>query len=125
VNPRNGYAAALEALADTLGRDEWVTVLTVRGLGHTPRLHVTNRSVPDLASDVYAEAGWFWWPHAERITRTGDPAAAALLVAQTLGASASAAGLPPGPGPLPRRVPPDRPGPAHRIPPDTPQAARR
>jgi hypothetical protein len=117
--------AALEALAGALNAQEWVTVLTVRGLGHTPRLHVTNRSVPDLASDVYAEAGWFWWPHAERIAHAGDPAAAALMVAQTLGAGASAPEPPPWPGPLPRRVPPDRPRQAHRIPPGTPHGAWR
>jgi hypothetical protein len=84
-------------------------------------------------------AGWFWWPHAERIARTGDPAQAAAIIAQALGAGAQAdapvtghdhapVGAP-GPvaaaGPLPRRVLPDRPGQAGRIPPDTRQRARR
>jgi hypothetical protein len=124
MNPGNGYAAALEALADTLGRDEWVTVLTSRGPGHTPRLHVINRSIPALASDVYAESGWFWWPHAERIARTADPAAAAVVVAQALSAAGSATEPPPGRGPLPQRVPPDQAGQTQRVPPDT-QGARR
>jgi hypothetical protein len=79
---------ALEALAGALGRDEWVTVLTARGLGHTPRLHVINRRLPALASDVYAEAGWYWWPHAERIARTGNLGQAAAAVAYVLGTDA-------------------------------------
>jgi len=126
VNPGTGCLAALETLADALGRDEWVTVLTTRGAGHTPRLHVINRRVPVLASDVYAEAGWFWWPHAERIARTDDPGAAAVLVAHALSAGDSAAQPSPGRAPLPQRFPPDQRGQTHRVPPDTaPQGARR
>lgn len=78
-----GGEAALEALAAALGRDKWVTVLTTRVLGNT-RLHVINRHLPVLSSDVYAEAGWYWWPHAQRIARTGSPRQAAATVARTL-----------------------------------------
>jgi hypothetical protein len=85
-------SSALEALAETLGRDAWVTVLTVRGLAHNPRLHVINRSTPRLASDIYAESGWYWWPHAERIARTATPGQAAAIIAQALGAGTHADG---------------------------------
>jgi hypothetical protein len=114
LNASTGCGAALEALAAKLGRDQWVTVLTVRGPGHTPRLHIINRSVPDLASDVYAEADWYWWPHAERIARTADPATAAGIMAQALSPSADTPEPPHG-----------QRSQAHRTSPDTSQSARR
>jgi hypothetical protein len=137
MNAGSGGAAALEALAGVFGRDGWVTVLTSHGPGHTPRLHVANRSVPALASDVYAEAGWFWWPHAERIARAGCPGQAAAVIAQTLGAGAPAGGPVGGQapaavgaptqaaaGPLPQRIPPDHASDTHRVPPDGHPGAR-
>jgi hypothetical protein len=84
VTTRASTLAALEALAESLGPEAWATVLTTGGSGHTPRLHVINRAQPALASDIYAEGGWYWWPHAERIARTSTPDQAVATITHTL-----------------------------------------
>jgi hypothetical protein len=80
VTPPAAYAA-LERLADALGRDEFATVLT--GTGPRPSLTVTRRGV-GVAETVYAEAGWYWWSWAERIAATSDPLTAARQIATAL-----------------------------------------
>ncbi|HEV2375787.1 MAG TPA: hypothetical protein VGS19_26925 [Streptosporangiaceae bacterium] len=117
-------ADALEALAAVLGRDQWVTVLTAHGPGRSPRLYVTSRTAPGLASDIYAEAGWYWWPHAQRIAPTSAPRHAAATLTRTILGTTVGEERPATPTPaagharLPRRIPPDRPGQARRVPPD-------
>ena len=80
-------AAALEQLAAAIPSKTYATTLT-SGAGRQPSLCVVNRDLPGLAGDVYAEAGWFWWPWAERIATTSDPVAAAASVAGTLSTAA-------------------------------------
>ncbi|HEV2370744.1 MAG TPA: hypothetical protein VGS19_01130 [Streptosporangiaceae bacterium] len=113
MNTDTGSLAALEALAGALGRDEWVVVLTTHGPGRSPRLHVTSRSVPGAGSDVYAEAGWYWWPHAQRIAPACAPGQAAATITQAILRTA-----------LPKRIPPDQPGQTRRVPSDEGLAGR-
>jgi hypothetical protein len=82
VTAPGGGPAALEHLATALG-PAFVTTL-VTGPGHRPRLSVTCRDTR-AGEDVYAdEAGWFWWPWAQRIGATDDPLAAAYHVTAAL-----------------------------------------
>jgi hypothetical protein len=82
--------AALEQLASALG-PAFVTALTA-GTGRRPRLSVICRDT-HAGEDVYAdEAGWFWWPWAERIAATSDPLAAAHQVTAALDGSLPARG---------------------------------
>jgi hypothetical protein len=82
--------AALEQLASALG-PAFITALTA-GTGHRPRLSVTCRDT-HAGEDVYAdEAGWYWWPWAERIAPASDPLAAAYLVTAALRGSLPAGG---------------------------------
>jgi hypothetical protein len=74
--------AALEHLATALGPG-FITAL-VTGTGRRARLSVISRDTR-AGEDVYAdEAGWFWWPWAERIATTDDPLAAARQVTAAL-----------------------------------------
>lgn len=124
VSTETGSLAALEALAGVLNHDEWATVLTVHGSGRSPRLHVTSRSAPGLAGDIYAEEGWFWWPHAQRIAPTSAPRHAAATFTRTIGCAAVGnehlvtPPHAPGSAPLPRRIPADQPGQTRRVPSD-------
>ena len=80
-------AAALERLAAALPSETYATMLTC-GSARQPKLCVVNRGLPFLVGDIYAHGGWYWWPWAERIARTADPATAAANVAGTLSTAA-------------------------------------
>lgn len=82
-------AAALESLAAALPPGRYATALTVTERD-TPKLCVVNRELPTLAADVYAEAGWFWWPWAKRIGPVDDTAAAAEAINRVLACGPSA-----------------------------------
>ncbi|HEV2377666.1 MAG TPA: hypothetical protein VGS19_36580 [Streptosporangiaceae bacterium] len=118
--------AALEALAGVLGREEWVRVLTVHGPGRCPRLYVTSRTAPGMASDIYAEVGWYWWPQAQKLAPVSAPRHAAATLTRTILGTTPGHDDPPAhasaprPPALPRRIPPDRPGQPCRVPPDSP-----
>ena len=74
--------AALESLAAALDPNHHITALTTSD-GYPPRLTVTSRHA-DLAEDIFAHDGWFWWSWAERLASTGDPLAAARKVTTVL-----------------------------------------
>ena len=74
---------ALEALAGALPAADYATALTT-GPRRTPRLTAVSRDDPCVDVDVYAEAGWYWWPWGERIAKVTDPPTAAVAVARLL-----------------------------------------
>jgi hypothetical protein len=46
---------------------------------------ITSRELDDvMAEDIMAQAGWFWWPWADRIAPAADVPAAAARVATVL-----------------------------------------
>jgi hypothetical protein len=79
---RPAAQAALETLASGLDSRDFVTTLTT-GRTRPPRLTVARRHT-QLAEDIYADNGWYWWAWAERIAPTGDMPAAAATIAHAL-----------------------------------------
>jgi hypothetical protein len=79
---------ALEKLAAELGRRGFGTHINTLA-GQVPSLAVTNPRAPSLDEVVVAEAGWFWWSWAERITATSDVSEAAGVIAHVLAAGSS------------------------------------
>jgi methylmalonyl-CoA mutase cobalamin-binding subunit len=77
--------AELEALADALRRSG-LSVRLVIGAGWLPYLDVRAAGHTAAARRAYAQAGWFFWPHAERIAGCDDLAAAVATIARSLGA---------------------------------------
>jgi hypothetical protein len=53
-------------------------------------LRVTSRCAPQLAEDVYAGRGFYWYSWAERIASCDDPSGAAAKVARVLHAESQA-----------------------------------
>ena len=54
--------------------------------GRLPHLIVHAAGLPALAEKVYAQADWFFWPHAERIAACDDLSTAADTIARALSA---------------------------------------
>jgi hypothetical protein len=52
--------------------------------GHPPSLAISNPEAVALSETVMADAGWFWWPWADRIAGVADVPAAADLIARVL-----------------------------------------
>lgn len=59
-------AAALENLATELGTRGFAARLITPD-GHPPSLAISNPEAAALSETVMADAGWFWWPWADRI----------------------------------------------------------
>ncbi|HEY3732505.1 MAG TPA: hypothetical protein VGL63_01185 [Streptosporangiaceae bacterium] len=76
----------LEKLATELGPRGCKTILTTRD-GRIPQLDVLNPQAPALTCRIYAQADYFWWPHAEPIASRDDIHAAADAIARTLATS--------------------------------------
>ena len=74
--------AALETLASEIDPGEYSTAIVCHG--GVPCLRVASLQAPQLAEDIYAGRGWFWWSWAERLTPCEEPAAAAAKVARVL-----------------------------------------
>jgi serine/threonine-protein kinase RsbW len=77
--------AELEALAGEL-RGSGLSVRLVIGAGWLPYLDVRAAGHTAAPRRVYAQAGWFFWPHAERIAGCDDLTAAVATIARSLGA---------------------------------------
>jgi hypothetical protein len=52
--------------------------------GRKPRLQVASRAAAARAEDVYAEAGCYWWPWADRIAPVTDAPGAAQAIMRIL-----------------------------------------
>jgi hypothetical protein len=72
---------ALERLAATLDRAEFITTIVI-STGRRTRLTVISRHTK-AAEDIYAN-GWFWWSWAERIAPVDDVLTAARRVTSLL-----------------------------------------
>jgi hypothetical protein len=78
--------------ADIANLEMLAAELITRGLdaglrtvqGHPPYLDVRNPRVSILAERVYAQAGSFWWPWAERIASCQEITQAAAILARVL-----------------------------------------
>jgi hypothetical protein len=84
-------ARALEKLAAELAARGFRTP-ALSAHGRPPSLTVANPATSMLTETVMAEAGWFWWPWADRIAPVGDVCAAADRVTRVLRADGNAAG---------------------------------
>ena len=74
--------ALLERLAAELDPERYASAIMRQG--RVPCLRVINRHAPQLAEDIYAGRGWFWWSWAERLAGCDDAASAAAKVARVL-----------------------------------------
>jgi hypothetical protein len=82
--------AALEKLAAELTARGYRTP-ALSAHGRPPSLTVANPAASMLTETVMAEAGWFWWPWADRIAPVSEVAVAAERVARVLRAEGSTA----------------------------------
>jgi hypothetical protein len=73
----------LEKLAAELGRLGFQCRL-VDPIPELAWLEVTNPRARVLSERIAAQAGWFWWPWAERLAETGDVVGAAARIAHVL-----------------------------------------
>jgi hypothetical protein len=80
---RQAETAALEKLAVELGARGFETRLLAPE-GWRPSLAVRNLIAPMLSETVLAQADWFWWPWADRISPVADVPAAADRIARVL-----------------------------------------
>ena len=84
IRPADADATAdLEKLAPELEARGLRTRLVVPE-GRLPYLAVHAAGTPALGEKVYAQADWFFWPHAQRIAACDDLPAAADTIAQAL-----------------------------------------
>lgn len=74
---------ALERLGAELGARGYQAHLQA-ARGGTPSLAVSNPQAAMLSEKVMVQAGWFWWPWADRIAPTADVDQAANCVARVL-----------------------------------------
>ena len=85
VHASEDPAAALEKLAAELAARGFATPALSRH-GRPASLTVANPAASMLTETVMAEAGWFWWPWADRIAPVTDVSTAADRVARVLSA---------------------------------------
>jgi anti-sigma regulatory factor (Ser/Thr protein kinase) len=76
----------LDKLAIALAAYDLEAQLEIRAGDDLPYLAVHVAAVPLLTCRVYAQADWFFWPHAERIAARDDVPAAAITISRYLGA---------------------------------------
>ena len=77
---------------DTTALEKLGAELNVRGFeahlvtppGKQPWLAVHNPRAEVMSEDIMMQAGWFWWPWADRIAPAADVPAAAARVAAVL-----------------------------------------
>jgi hypothetical protein len=74
---------ALEKLAAELSARGFTARLITPG-GRPPSLAISNPEAAALSETVMADAGWFWWPWADRIAGVADVLAAAEMIARVL-----------------------------------------
>ncbi|HUZ39288.1 MAG TPA: hypothetical protein VMV17_23440 [Streptosporangiaceae bacterium] len=83
VHASEDPAVALDKLAGALAA-LGCQVPALAPHGRPPSLTVTNPAAPRMSETVMVDAGWFWWPWADRIAPLTDAAAAAGRVARVL-----------------------------------------
>ncbi len=76
-------SAALTTLADAIDPSNF-TITSIAKPGRPPRLRIASKHAAQLAEDIYAGRGYFWWSWAERISPLTDPASAAAKIARVL-----------------------------------------
>lgn len=86
-------SAALTTLANAVDASEF-SITSIARPGRPPRLRIASRHAAQLAEDIYAGRGYFWWSWAERISPLTDAAAAAAKIARVLHAHPPGTGNP-------------------------------
>jgi hypothetical protein len=82
-NTREADVTALEKLAAELHSRGYEARITTPD-GRQPRLTVTNPAAVILAETVLADAGWYWWPWADRIAAMAEVSTAADVITRVL-----------------------------------------